>query len=146
MRINSALYSESTMEDNSSQNHNGQLGSGSGVNTGNKQNGDNNSKLQYSMPGVLHFIQHEWAKFEMERSQWEVDKAELQVSICFLVLSMYPVAFKVPSTIFTPILLACIFLFDVRQSDGCKRHVCFERTGDALCLLCARMSASPNIK
>jgi len=35
---------------------------------------------QYSIPGILHFLQHEWSRFEMERSQWEVEKAELQVS------------------------------------------------------------------
>ena len=35
---------------------------------------------QYSMPGILHFLQTEWARFEMERSQWEVERAELQVS------------------------------------------------------------------
>ena len=39
------------------------------------------SGLQYSIPGILHFLQHEWARFEMERGQWEVEKAELQVSI-----------------------------------------------------------------
>ena len=38
-------------------------------------------RLQYSIPGILHFIQHEWARFEMERSQWELEKAELQVSL-----------------------------------------------------------------
>ena len=37
------------------------------------------SGLQYSIPGILHFLQHEWARFEMERGQWEVEKAELQV-------------------------------------------------------------------
>ena len=37
--------------------------------------------LQYSIPGILHFLQHEWARFEMERGQWEVEKAELQVYI-----------------------------------------------------------------
>ena len=39
---------------------------------------------QYNIPGILHFIQHEWARFEMERSQWEVEKAELQARIAFL--------------------------------------------------------------
>lgn len=34
----------------------------------------------YSIPGVLHFIQHEFSRFEIERSQWDVDRAELQVS------------------------------------------------------------------
>ena len=41
---------------------------------------ENNQRLQYSIPGILHFIQHEWARFEMERSQWELERAELQVS------------------------------------------------------------------
>merc|ERR1719325_87483 len=45
---------------------------------------DNNVRNQYSIPGILHFIQHEWARFEMERSQWEVEKAELQARIAFL--------------------------------------------------------------
>ena len=38
------------------------------------------TQSQYSMPGILHFIQHEWARFELERSQWEMDRAELQVT------------------------------------------------------------------
>lgn len=36
------------------------------------------------MPGILHFIQHEWARFELERSQWELDRAEFQARIAFL--------------------------------------------------------------
>jgi len=49
----------------------------------NMQKEDNNAS-QYSIPGILHFIQHEWSRFEMERSQWEVEKAELQARIAFL--------------------------------------------------------------
>jgi len=45
---------------------------------------DNNVRNHYSIPGILHFIQHEWARFEMERSQWDVEKAELQARIAFL--------------------------------------------------------------
>lgn len=41
---------------------------------------------QYTIPGILHYIQHEWARFEMERAHWEVERAELQVprlgSVC----------------------------------------------------------------
>lgn len=37
------------------------------------------SRAQYSIPGILHFLQHEWARFEVERAQWEVERAELQV-------------------------------------------------------------------
>ena len=74
-------YGGPTMEDSSpSQNHNGQLGpSGGGISVGNKQSDEGSQRTQYSIPGILHFIQHEWARFEMERSQWEVDRAELQV-------------------------------------------------------------------
>ncbi|MEE6475078.1 hypothetical protein FKM82_010612 [Ascaphus truei] len=41
-------------------------------------------RAQYSIPGILHFLQHEWARFEVERAQWEVEKAELQAQIAFL--------------------------------------------------------------
>lgn len=44
----------------------------------------NDQKSGYTMPGILHFIQHEWSRFEMERAQWEVEKAELKARIGFL--------------------------------------------------------------
>ncbi|KAK4002370.1 hypothetical protein OUZ56_004204 [Daphnia magna] len=78
-----------TMEDGpNSAPHNGQLGP-SGVGTSSSSvkvnnSDENNPRLQYSIPGILHFIQHEWARFEMERSQWEVERAELQARIAFL--------------------------------------------------------------
>ncbi|XP_068200212.1 striatin-3-like isoform X1 [Palaemon carinicauda] len=74
-----------TMEEATSQN---QLGGGSGSPAGvaaNRQNLEEaNQRLQYSIPGILHFIQHEWARFEMERSQWDLERAELQAKIAFL--------------------------------------------------------------
>lgn len=74
-----------TMEDNSVTNQNGgQLGPQTGSIINNKQNDEPNQTPQYSIPGILHFIQHEWARFELERSQWEVDRAELQARIAFL--------------------------------------------------------------
>ncbi|CAJ1067699.1 striatin isoform X4 [Xyrichtys novacula] len=42
------------------------------------------ARAQYSIPGILHFLQHEWARFEVERAQWEVERAELQAQIAFL--------------------------------------------------------------
>ncbi|KAK3093263.1 hypothetical protein FSP39_013411 [Pinctada imbricata] len=64
----------------------GQLGPVSGaIGMMTKQQGDDSSpRPQYSMPGILHFLQTEWARFEMERSQWEVERAELQARIAFL--------------------------------------------------------------
>lgn len=70
------------MEDNSLNHQNGgQMGPQGGSVANNKQNEEVNPKSHYSIPGILHFIQHEWARFELERSQWEVDRAELQVSL-----------------------------------------------------------------
>ena len=59
----------------------------SGVNGGSRQmddlmqlkNGDKPSTPDYTMPGIIHFLQTEWTKIEMERSHWEVERAELQV-------------------------------------------------------------------
>lgn len=38
-----------------------------------------NDVPQYTIPGILHFIEHEWQRFQVERSQWDTDRAELQV-------------------------------------------------------------------
>jgi len=48
---------------------------------GNKRADDQMLAPHYTMPGILHFLQTEWARFEMDRAQWEVDRAELQVSV-----------------------------------------------------------------
>ncbi|XP_047530320.1 striatin-4 [Vanessa atalanta] len=73
------------MDDSSVSHHNGgQVGSQIGVSVNNKQNEESSQSVQYSIPGVLHFIQHEWARFELERSQWEVDRAEFEARIAFL--------------------------------------------------------------
>ena len=37
------------------------------------------STTNYTIPGILHFIKHEWSRFEKEKAMWEVEKAELQV-------------------------------------------------------------------
>ena len=69
------------MEDGLSSQHSGQYGPGAGVMNigGMKQTDEQGTRQQYSMPGILHFLQTEWARFEMERAQWEVERAELQV-------------------------------------------------------------------
>ncbi|XP_076311641.1 connector of kinase to AP-1 isoform X3 [Tachypleus tridentatus] len=72
------------MDDNLNQNHTGQFGLG-GLNIHGKNNQEDHNLLsQYSIPGILHFIQHEWTRFEVERTQWEVERAELQARIAFL--------------------------------------------------------------
>nr|QQY02589.1 striatin 1 [Cryptocotyle lingua] len=43
-----------------------------------------NSNGLYTLNGVLDYLQSEWAKMEMERTEWEVERAELQARIAFL--------------------------------------------------------------
>jgi len=62
-------------------NDDGNAGSGGSCSSGNK---DDSKQQRYSIPGILHFIQHEWARFEMERASWELERAELQARIAFL--------------------------------------------------------------
>ncbi|OBS80283.1 hypothetical protein A6R68_21523, partial [Neotoma lepida] len=47
------------------------------------------ARAQYSLPGILHFLQHEWARFEVERAQWEVERAELQAHLDFVSLFLH---------------------------------------------------------
>uniref|UniRef100_A0A3Q3X158 Striatin n=1 Tax=Mola mola TaxID=94237 RepID=A0A3Q3X158_MOLML len=39
---------------------------------------------QYNIPGIFHFLQHEWVRLELERANREVERAELQAQIAFL--------------------------------------------------------------
>lgn len=58
---------------------NGSEDSGNGGGGGSTGQNNQQTTPQYTIPGILHFIQHEWSRFELERSQWDVDRAELQV-------------------------------------------------------------------
>jgi hypothetical protein len=33
---------------------------------------------QYTLPGVVQYLQHEWNKFDMEKAQWELEKNQLK--------------------------------------------------------------------
>lgn len=57
------------------------------VNTSNSNgNGSQNERpgVVYTMPGILHYLQHEWNRYEFDRQQWEVEKAEMMTKISFL--------------------------------------------------------------
>ena len=34
---------------------------------------------QYTLPGVVQYLQHEWNKFDMEKAQWEMEKLQFKV-------------------------------------------------------------------
>ena len=36
-------------------------------------------QVGYTIPGVLHFIKHEFTRFEKDRANWDIERAELQV-------------------------------------------------------------------
>lgn len=42
------------------------------------------TRPQYTMSGILHYIQHEWTKNELDRTRWEAERAEMQARIVFL--------------------------------------------------------------
>ncbi|CAK9293495.1 unnamed protein product [Gordionus sp. m RMFG-2023] len=47
-------------------------------------NDTNTYSYNYSLPGIIHYLEHQWTKFEIEKSQWEIEKAELYAKISFL--------------------------------------------------------------
>jgi striatin 1/3/4 len=58
------------------------LGSSSGSTPGSFP--PDTAMANYTIPGILHFVKHEWGRFEKEKAAWEVEKAELQAKIAFL--------------------------------------------------------------
>lgn len=65
------------------------IGGGAGVMVPHQPEELPRPQQQYTIPGILHYIQHEWARFEMERAHWEVERAELQVSTLSLALGVH---------------------------------------------------------
>ncbi|XP_052433040.1 striatin-4 isoform X3 [Carassius gibelio] len=37
-----------------------------------------------SLPGILHFIQYEWSRFQAEKYRWEAERDELRAQVAFL--------------------------------------------------------------
>jgi len=46
-----------------------------------QQQSSPNGFSNYSFPGVLHYLQMEWRKFEKEKTEWEIEKTDLKVNI-----------------------------------------------------------------
>ena len=67
--INNFPSGSNNSQQNSGSNNNQQTG-----------NGEPRPANVYTMPGILHFLQHEWNRFEYERQQWDIDRAELMVN------------------------------------------------------------------
>ncbi|KAG9295235.1 hypothetical protein G9A89_000058 [Geosiphon pyriformis] len=39
---------------------------------------------EYTLPGVLHFLQSEWRRYERDRNEWEIERAEMKARIALL--------------------------------------------------------------
>ena len=68
---------------NNNNNNNNSTGGGGGGQQQQQQQQpqiDTNQRPAYTIPGILHYLQHEWTRFEYDRQQWEADKAELLVN------------------------------------------------------------------
>ncbi|CDQ60565.1 unnamed protein product [Oncorhynchus mykiss] len=62
-------------------NNSGLPGAGKGPQQPGDVGGGEAARAHYNIPGILHFLQHEWARFEVDRAQWEVERAELQINM-----------------------------------------------------------------
>ena len=58
------------------QNPLGQPGQGQGIPPPPPQNGQD-----YTLSSVLHFLQTEWRRYERDRNEWEIERAEMRVSV-----------------------------------------------------------------
>ncbi|KAI8826550.1 WD40-repeat-containing domain protein [Fimicolochytrium jonesii] len=57
---------------------------GSAASEGMHTAGQEGGHPPYSLPGVLHYLQMEWRRFERERNEWEIEKSDLKAKIAFL--------------------------------------------------------------
>ncbi|RHZ49156.1 hypothetical protein Glove_529g47 [Diversispora epigaea] len=39
---------------------------------------------EHTLPGVIHFLQSEWRRFERDRNEWEIERAEMKARIALL--------------------------------------------------------------
>ncbi|KNC96640.1 uncharacterized protein SPPG_07853 [Spizellomyces punctatus DAOM BR117] len=62
----------------------GSAGISQGTTVLNDSNGSATGVATYTLPGVLHFLQVEWRKFERERNEWEIERADLKARIALL--------------------------------------------------------------
>lgn len=69
---------------NNTLNNGNNCNNSSGGSNGNATQQNERQAISYTMPGILHYLQHEWNRYELDRQQWEVEKAEFMTKISFL--------------------------------------------------------------
>lgn len=63
---------------------NGSAGAGSTTTDGQSNSGGAGQEM--NLASVLHYLQSEWRRWERDRNEWEIERAEMRVSICLLSL------------------------------------------------------------
>lgn len=49
-----------------------------------------------SLPGILHFIQYEWSRFQAEKYRWEAERDELRVNLLSLMALVLVSSRRIP--------------------------------------------------
>jgi striatin 1/3/4 len=47
----------------------------------------------FTLSSVLHYLQTEWRRYERDRNEWEIERAEMRVCISFLLSSLVFIQF-----------------------------------------------------
>lgn len=50
------------------------------ANGGGSQDAASSSQPEYTLAGILHYLQSEWRRYEKDRNEWEIERAEMRVS------------------------------------------------------------------
>lgn len=63
----------------------GMNGGGNGMSqngqmAGSNQETSSNGQPEYTLAGILHYLQSEWRRYERDRNEWEIERAEMRVS------------------------------------------------------------------
>ncbi|KAL9931309.1 hypothetical protein V8E36_009819 [Tilletia maclaganii] len=52
--------------------------------TGTGASGNGPNPPEYTLAGILHFLQSEWRRYERDRNEWEIERAEMRARIALL--------------------------------------------------------------
>jgi striatin 1/3/4 len=59
----------------------GTPGNGTNGASGTNPETSSNGQTDYTLAGILHYLQSEWRRYERDRNEWEIERAEMRVSV-----------------------------------------------------------------
>lgn len=69
---------------NGSEANGGQNGSMQQQQSESGQQSQQSQQSEYNLAGVLHFLQTEWRRYERDRNEWEIERAEMRARVALL--------------------------------------------------------------